>query len=220
MLTSAPRGSFAALLVHTIPAADSTVGVYARILSHRPNIGTALDPLRDVQLNGGSIRVRFTPTARLRRTLRRFFAAYAFVEAAVMVSLGIYVLWSQYDVVYGEAAPCANPTSPGGLGSGSGAYPEDQAQPCGGGAVEPAPELAIDVGDHGDSQSRARQTAAADAEPYQYLSRGLVNGRALYVWAQANIIINTLLYWLNCAVGKYPLGADPEPANRASTQWR
>ena len=216
MLSSTPRGSFSALLIHTIPDAENPQGIYARILAHRPNAGTELDPVRDVRRHGGSMRVRFSPTAELRTVLHRVFALYALVEVAVMVGFGVYILWTQYDVVYGiDGAPCPGiAAASAGLGSGSGGddetFPDEV--PCHATQPIPEPEVTGDEDNTDNRSDRAQQAGTAEAEPYQYLSRGLKTGSALFAWAQINVALNAILFCLNCAVGKYPLGAVTPPA--------
>ena len=106
MLASPPRPggtAFRDLLVHNIPDRDDPT--YATVLARRPNPGGATDPLRDdgADLDLSHLRVVLGVTDRLRRALHRAFAAYATVEVLATTLLGIAVLLSQYDVVYGSA---------------------------------------------------------------------------------------------------------------------
>jgi hypothetical protein len=208
MLSSTPRGSFAALLVHNIPSdaygeqdpdgPATPRGVYGRILEFRPGANTDHDPLTEARRRGGgNLRVRFTPTPELRTILHRAFAFYALVEVAAMVTVGMLVLWSEYRVVYAEPpvkpAPCASEQAAASSSSGTGF-----TDPCSRAGV---------VLDAVTGENQGGQ----DTETYQHLSTGLADGQALYVWAQVNCMLNTLLYGLNCAVGKYPLGPEQLP---------
>ena len=193
MLASPPRPggtAFRDLLVHAIPDRDDPT--FAAVLARRPNPGGAADPLRDDGADLDHLRVVLGVTDRLRRALHRAFAAYATVEVLATTLLGVAVLLSQYDVVYGSAF-CDGAGSSSGSGGG---------QPCAGDMEESAGTGLSP----GQLRARDEHSQSPDALRQEAVRAGLADGQALYVWAEVNLVMNALLYVLNCAVGKYPLG--------------
>ena len=194
MLSSSPRGGFRELLVHAVP--DPQEPAYARVLRFRPGAGDANDPLSQPGMDLENLRMVFATTPRLKMILHRLFALYALAEAATTTAFGIMVLWSQYDVVYG-AIECP------GSGSGVPCFVRERETPTDRNPTHeqtPADEEAL------------RQEQALQAE--------LADGQALFVWAQINILLNAMLFCLNCTVGKYPLGEQQLPAHRYNRRLR
>jgi hypothetical protein len=196
MLSSPPRGGFRELLVHAVP--DIEEPAYARVLRFRPSAGDPGDPLTQAGVDLDNLRVIFSTTPRLKTILHRAFALYALAEAGVTTAIGIMVLWSQHDVVYGEIQ-CP--------GSGSG-------EPCFVGTTERETPT--------DRNPTYEQTPeeAEQLRQQQALQAGLADGQALFVWAQINLMLNSMLFCLNCAVGKYPLGEQQLPAYRFNRRLR
>ena len=195
MLTSPPRGGFRQLLVHAVPDAEQPV--YARVLAYRPHAGEQGDPLSQPDMNLDNMRVIFSTTPRLRRILHRLFALYALAEFTATTAFGIMVLWVQHDVVYTDVL-CA--------GSGSG-------DPC---ILARERETPTDMNPtHEQTPEHAEQLRQQQA-----LQKSLADGQALFVWAQINIVLNSMLFCLNCAVGKYPLGDQQLPSYRYNRRLR
>lgn len=188
MLTSPPRGGFRELLVHPVP--DIEQPVYAYVLGFRPTAGAPGDPLTQPGMDLENLRVILSTTPRLKKLLHRAFAVYALAEVVATTVIGVLVLWSQHDVVYG-AIRCD--------GSGSG-VPCYVGAPGETGAEEP------------EHSEQLRQ--------HQALQASLADGQALFVWAQINLVINSVFFCLNCAVGKYPLGSQQQPAYRFNRRLR
>jgi hypothetical protein len=171
--------------------------VYARVLAYRPHAGEQGDPLSQPDMNLEHLRVIFSTTPRLRRILHRLFALYALAEVTATTAFGIMVLWSQHDVVYTDVL-CA------GSGSGDPCIPaRERETPT---DMNPTHEL---TPEHAE-QLRQQQA----------LQKSLADGQALFVWAQINIVLNSMLFCLNCAVGKYPLGDQQLPSYRFNRRLR
>ena len=195
MLTSPPRGSFRDLLVHAVP--DIEQPVYARVLRFRPAAGAPGDPLAQPGMDLDNLRLIFSTTPRLKRILHRLFALYALAEVATTTVVGVMVLWSQHGVVYTDAV-CA--------GSGSG-------EPC---------VVVLERETPTDMNPTYEQTPEQieHLRRQQALQASLADGQALFVWAQINLVLNAMLFCLNCAVGKYPLGDQQLPADRHNRRLR
>ena len=194
MLASPPRGAFRELLVHAVP--DPEAPAYARVLRFRPGAGDANDTLSAPGMDLENLRMVFATTPRLKMMLHQLFAVYALAEAATATTVGIIVLWSQYAIVYGDIQ-CP------GSGSGLPCYVHERETPT--------------------DRNPTHEQTPADEEALrreQALQAGLADGQALFVWAQINILLNAMLFCLNCAVGKYPLGDQQLPAHRINRRLR
>ena len=221
MLASAPRGNHQDLLLFDVPggaqALERPNTIYPRILAFRPHAGGERDPLRRVGSEIGRLRMSFTPTPVLRQCLHRLFAMYALVEVAAMCGVGTYILLQEHDIVYRQqpSVSCVC----------HGSRATSDRNLC-------DPAVCADINstvlnsstanglDAGNTDADVQPVAASSQQPYEYLSAGLADGQALYVWAQFNLVINSVLYCLNCAVGKYPLGPTAQPSHRFSPRLR